>query len=43
MTKSNIAQRNDVETSEQPPKPSGGHKRLNVFVGKWNTKGRQYG
>ncbi|MBC7827659.1 MAG: DUF1579 family protein [Chitinophagaceae bacterium] len=26
-------------TQAQPPKPSAGHRRLDVFVGKWNGKG----
>lgn len=39
MTKSNTAGRNDAETSKQSPEPGAGHKRLNVFVGKWNTEG----
>lgn len=37
MTKSSSAQ-----APEQPPKPGPEHRRLDVFVGKWNMEGQQY-
>lgn len=31
----------EKKTSEETPKPSAAHRRLNVFLGKWNLQGQQ--
>jgi hypothetical protein len=42
MTDSNAARNDAAETSKQPPRPSSGSKRLNVFVGAWKAEGQQH-
>ena len=44
MTRRNTVQRNnDVQASKQPSTPSAERSRLDVFVGRWNLEGQQYG
>ena len=39
----NAATKSKTSNDSKPPaKPSAGHKRLSVWIGKWNTKGQQH-
>ena len=43
MTTSTPTKHKVAKNSKPPAKPSAGHKRLNVFVGKWRAQGDSYG
>lgn len=42
MTTSTTPKSKDAKEAKPPARPSAGHKRLGIWLGKWNTQGRQY-
>ena len=41
MKKKTISSSSAEKTTEETPKPSAAHRRLNVFLGQWNMEGQQ--
>ncbi len=42
MTTSTTSETKDSRDAKSPAKPSAAHKRLNRWIGKWNTRGQQH-